>query len=62
MIVHRGEKQKYQRKIILEESCKHSLYGQCDGSHILIDENNNVSIYGETYLIEDGMITLISNR
>ena len=49
----------YQRDAILLESYNRKIYGQCDGSHILIDRDNNVSICGETYLISNGKISLI---
>ena len=50
---------KYQRDAIIKESYNRKIYGQCDGSHILIDENDNVIVRGETYLISNGEITLI---
>lgn len=53
------EAQKYQRKCIITESYKRNIYGQCDGSHIFIDENNNAIIYGETYILKNGEISLI---
>ena len=52
----------YQRNKIIEESYKRKIYGQCDGSHILIDENGNEIIYGETYLIENGNVIKICDN
>lgn len=52
----------YQRNKVLEESYKRKIYGQCDGSYI-IEDNEGAVVYGETYLIENGKIQLIcSNR
>lgn len=53
------EFEKYQRNAILSESNNRKIYGQCNGSHILIDNDGNATIYGETYLISDGQISLI---
>ena len=53
-----NEDEKYQRNYILEESEKRAIYGLCDGSYILID-NDEVKIYGETYLIKDRKISRI---
>ena len=44
---------KYQRNAIIRESYNRQIYGQCNGSHIIIDENNVATIYGDTYLIEN---------
>ena len=52
------EDEKYQRNYILEESEKRAIYGLCDGSYILIN-NDEVKIYGETYLIKDRKISRI---
>lgn len=52
------ESEKYQRNAILSESNNRKIYGQCNGSHILIDNDGNISIYGETYLISNGQISL----
>lgn len=49
----------YQRNSILSESNNRDIYGQCDGSHILISDDNKAMIYGETYLISNGNITLL---
>lgn len=49
----------YQRNSILRESCNRVIYGQCNGSHILIDNDENIFVYGETYLIENGHIEKI---
>lgn len=47
---------------ILEESYYRPIYGQCDGSHIYINEFNRTIICGETYLIEDGKISKICDK
>lgn len=52
------ESEKYQRNAILSESNNRKIYGQCNGSHILIDNDGNITIYGETYLISNGQILL----
>lgn len=49
----------YQRKSIINESYNRPIYGQCNGSHILINEDDNVTIYGETYLVINGNIEKI---
>ena len=46
------------RKELLKISCYKHLYAICDGTHILIDEKS-ATIYGEAYLVEDGLITMI---
>jgi len=53
--------EKYQRKIILKESEKRIIYGQVDGSHIFIDDDDNCVVYGNTYVIKNGQIQLICN-
>jgi len=53
------DNEKYQRTAILNESYNRPIYGQCDGSHIIIDDNNVTTICGETYLIENGNIECI---
>lgn len=53
------ESEKYQRSAIISESNNRKIYGQCNGSHILIDNDGNATIYGETYLISNGQISLI---
>lgn len=53
------EFEKYQRNAIILESNTRNIYGQCNGSHILIDNDDNATIYGETYLISNGQISLI---
>lgn len=53
------ESKKYQRNAIISESNNRKIYGQCNGSHILIDNDGNATIYGETYLISNGQISLI---
>ena len=52
------ESEKYQRNAILSESNNRKIYGQCNGSHILIDNDGTATIYGETYLISNGKISL----
>ena len=47
---------------ILEESYYRLIYGQCDGSHIYINEFNRIIICGETYLIKDGNISKICDK
>lgn len=54
-----NENDKYQRNTIINESYNRAIYGQCNGSHIFIDDNNIVTIYGETYLISNGRIEKI---
>ena len=46
------------RNAVLSESNNRKIYGQCNGSHILIDNDGNVTIYGKTYLISNGQISL----
>lgn len=53
------EVDKYQRNNMIEESMKRNIIGQCNGSHIIIDSNNNAIAYGQTYIIENGKIRLI---
>ena len=53
------ETKKYQRNAIISESNNRKIYGQCNGSHILIDNDGNATTYGETYLISNGQISLI---
>ena len=54
-----NDNEKYQRDAIIKESFTRPIYGQCNGSHIYIDDNNKATIYGETYLIKDGNIECI---
>lgn len=53
------DNEKYQREEIIKESYNRPIYGQCNGSHIFIDNENVATIYGETYLIYNGMIDCI---
>lgn len=53
------EEEIYQRKFIEKESNKRDIYAIADGSHILIDDNNNIVVYGEAYLIKDELIEKI---
>ena len=53
-----NEAELYQREDIIYNSYERKIYGQCDGSHIVIDDNN-IKVYGETYLIHNGSIKLI---
>lgn len=48
------ENEKYQREAIIKESYNRPIYGQCDGSHIIINDDNVATICGKTYLIENG--------
>ena len=57
-----NESEIYKRNFILSESNKRNIYGQCNGSHILIDDEGNTLICGETYLISDNEITLICSN
>ena len=52
----------YQREAIIKESYNRPIYGQCNGSHIFIDEDNVATIYGETYLIINGKIEKICDN
>ena len=56
------DNEKYQRNAIIKESYNRQIYGQCNGSHIIIDDNNVATVYGDTYLIENGNITKICNN
>ncbi|MBP3840609.1 MAG: Type 1 glutamine amidotransferase-like domain-containing protein [Bacilli bacterium] len=56
------ETERYQRNIILNESNNRDIYGQCNGSHILINEEGQTLICGETYLISNNEIVLICNN
>ena len=49
----------YQRNAIINESYNRPIYGQCNGSHVFIDDNDIATIYGETYLITNGNIEKI---
>lgn len=49
-------KETYQRNAIINESFKRPIYGQCNGSYIFVDEDDVVTIYGETYLITNGNV------
>lgn len=52
----------YQRNHLLNESKKRKIYALCDGSHIL-ETDEQIIVYGESYLISDGAITkLCSNK
>lgn len=55
------EVDRFQRNSILEESKKRVIYGQCNGSHIMIANDDVVTIFGETYKIENGEVKLICN-
>lgn len=50
----------YQRNHILNESKKRPIYALCDGSHILETDDDIVS-YGESYIIKDGIISPLCN-
>ena len=57
-----NDKERYQRDVIIKESYNRVIYGQCDGSHIFINENNMATIYGRTYLISNGKIEKICDN
>lgn len=48
-----------QRNEILKESYNREIYALVDGSHILIDNKEDI-LYGEGYLIKDGDLTKLS--
>lgn len=52
------EQQLYQRNHILEESRKRTIYALCDGSHI-IETEEFIEVFGKSYIIKDGIISLI---
>ena len=56
------ENQIYQREVIIKESFNRPIYGQCNGSHVFIDEDNTATIYGETYLVTNGNIEKICDN
>lgn len=49
----------YKKNSIINESYNRIIYGQCNGSHIFIDDNDIVTICGETYIIQNGNIEKI---
>lgn len=51
----------YQRKHILNESMKREIYAISDGAYI-IESNNSITIFGESYLIKDGIITKLCSN
>ena len=51
----------YQRKHILNESMKREIYAISDGAYI-IEANNSITIFGESYLIKDGIITKLCSN
>lgn len=57
-----NEDELYQRAAIIKESFNRPIYGQCNGSHIYINEDNVATIYGETYLIHNGKIEKICDN
>ena len=56
------DKEKYQRDAIIKESYNRPIYGQCNGSHIFINDDNVATVYGETYLILNGKIEKICDN
>ena len=56
------DKEKYQRDAVIKESYNRPIYGQCNGSHIFINEDDVATIYGETYLIMNGKIEKICDN
>lgn len=57
-----NDEEKYQREAIIKESYNRPIYGQCDGSHVFIDDNDVATVYGETYLILNGKIEKICDN
>ena len=57
-----NEDELYQRAAVIKESFNRPIYGQCNGSHIYINEDNVATIYGETYLIHNGKIEKICDN
>lgn len=53
------DNEKYQRDAIVKESYNRPIYGQCNGSHIFIGDDNVATVYGETYLIYNGSVECI---
>ena len=56
------EAELYQRESMLKESYKRVIYGQCDGSHVFVDDNDMVTVCGETYVIKNGEILLLCSN
>lgn len=50
-----NQNEQYQRRHILKESNTRSIYALCDGAHI-IETDEEITVYGESYLIKDGNI------
>ena len=51
----------YQRGHIINESMKREIYAISDGAYI-IEANNIITIFGESYLIKDGIITKLCSN
>ena len=56
-----NETEIYQRNYILKESKNRVIYALCDVSHILLIEDKAI-VYGEGYIIKNGLITKISEN
>lgn len=56
-----NELQMYQRRHLLEESFKRTIYALCDGSHIL-EIDGRATVYGRAYLIQDGNIVKLCDN
>lgn len=54
-----SEDELVQRNEVLKESYNREIYALVDGSHILINNKEDI-LYGEGYLIKDGIITKLS--
>lgn len=53
------DNKKYIEEILLPDSYKYKIYAIVDGSYFVID-NNITTLYGEGYIIENGIITKIN--
>jgi len=52
---------RYMEEIVLPDSYKTKVIAINDGSYIVI-KNGNEKIYGESYIIENGIITPLTNK
>lgn len=55
-----NELENYERNHVLKESKTRPIYALCDGSHIL-ETDEKIVAYGESYIIQDGIISLLCN-
>lgn len=53
------DNKKYIEEILIPDSYKYKMYAIVDGSYFII-ENNTTKLYGEGYIIENGIITKIN--